>query len=97
VAKSTGAVHVAIELMDRGSLGDLKKLLLPKKIEIPEAILAAMARDICMGLCHLHMKKKILHRDIKPENVLINSKGQVRGSNRISDRDIICNFEYCVA
>ena len=46
MAKSTGAVHVAIELMDRGSLGDLKKLLLPKKIEIPESILAAMARDI---------------------------------------------------
>lgn len=88
VAKNSGAVHVALELMDKGSLADLKKKLPPNFEGVPENILASIARDTCMGLAHLHGKKKVLHRDIKPENILINSKGQVKLTDFGISRDL---------
>jgi len=39
VAKQTGAVHVALELMDRGSLADVKKKLPASVKGVPENIL----------------------------------------------------------
>lgn len=38
VSKQTGAVHVALELMDRGSLADIKKNMPPDVPGVPENI-----------------------------------------------------------
>eukprot|EP00392_Amoebophrya_sp_AT5.2_P004717 g4725.t1 len=88
VAKNTGAVHVALELMDRGSLADIKKRLPAEVKGVPENVLASIARDVLLGLAHLHGKKKVLHRDIKPENILMNSKGEVKLTDFGISRDL---------
>lgn len=36
-----------------------------------EEIASKIAKDICMGLAHIH-KKNYIHRDLKPENILLN-------------------------
>jgi len=74
--------------MDRGSLADMKKKL-PETIKgVPENILARIAMDTCLGLAHLHGKKKVLHRDIKPENILINSQGMTKLTDFGISRDL---------
>ncbi|CAD7966614.1 unnamed protein product [Amoebophrya sp. A25] len=88
VAKNTGAVHVALELMDRGSLADIKKKLPAEVTGVPEKILGSIARDVLLGLAHLHGKKKMLHRDIKPENILMNAKGEVKLTDFGISRDL---------
>eukprot|EP00747_Dinoflagellata_sp_TGD_P166209 gnl/TRDRNA2_/TRDRNA2_188643_c0_seq1.p1 gnl/TRDRNA2_/TRDRNA2_188643_c0~~gnl/TRDRNA2_/TRDRNA2_188643_c0_seq1.p1 ORF type:complete len:333 (+),score=78.76 gnl/TRDRNA2_/TRDRNA2_188643_c0_seq1:88-1086(+) len=75
VSKKSGAVHVALELMDRGSLASLKKRL--KGQGVPPRHLACITQQIMLGLDHLHTRR-LLHRDIKPENVLHNSRGEVK-------------------
>eukprot|EP01084_Bolivina_argentea_P220730 374030_1 len=44
---------------------------------LPEEMLAFVARELLLGLEHLH-NCKVVHRDIKPANVLANSKGAVK-------------------
>jgi len=90
VAKSSGAVHVALELMDRGSLADLIKVL-PKDSVMPENILGCMSRQILMGLKHLH-DGHMLHRDIKPANILVNSQGRVKLTDFGISRDLNSTF-----
>lgn len=75
VAKDTGLVHVVVELMDRGSLADLRRRL--KGNGVPPDHLATIAAHMIRGLEHLQ-SRRLLHRDIKLENVLHNSKGQVK-------------------
>lgn len=75
VAKDTGLVHVVVELMDGGSLADLRKRL--KGEGVPPQQLACMAAQIVRGLHHLQTRR-LLHRDVKPENVLHNTAGQVK-------------------
>jgi len=75
VAKDTGLVHVVVELMDRGSLADLRMRLGGKGV--PPEHLASVAAQIARGLEHLH-SRRLLHRDVKPENILHNSLGQVK-------------------
>merc|ERR1719323_91517 len=76
VSNKTGAVHLVLEWMDRGSLSDLKKLLGGRPV--PMAILSCIAAQMMAGLLHLHNTQKVVHRDIKPENVLLSSKGEVK-------------------
>mmetsp|Transcript_27864 Transcript_27864/g.64728 ORF Transcript_27864/g.64728 Transcript_27864/m.64728 type:complete len:333 (-) Transcript_27864:121-1119(-) len=74
VAKDTGLVHVVVELMDRGSLADLRRRLAGP---VPPDHMACIAAQIVRGLEHLQ-KRRLLHRDVKPENVLHNNLGQVK-------------------
>ncbi|CAE7026210.1 MKK2 [Symbiodinium natans] len=74
VGKDTGLVHVVVELMDRGSLADLRRRLAGP---VPPDHVACIAAQVLRGLEHLH-SRRLLHRDIKPENVLHNSLGQVK-------------------
>eukprot|EP00439_Symbiodinium_sp_Y106_P013596 s7427_g1.t4 len=74
VGKDTGLVHVVVELMDRGSLADLRRRL---AAPVPPNHVACIAAQIMRGLEHLH-SRRLLHRDIKPENVLHNGLGQVK-------------------
>ncbi|KAF4672310.1 mitogen-activated protein kinase kinase [Perkinsus chesapeaki] len=73
VHKASGCVHVALELMDRGSLEDFTKKI-PGKVW-PERMLAIAMWQTVEGIRHLHCHHA-LHRDIKPGNILINSRGQ---------------------
>jgi serine/threonine protein kinase len=81
-----GAVKVALEYMDMGSLVSLHKLALKKNgraIEegrplIPEAVMAKIIQQILSGLSYLNIVLKQMHRDIKPDNILINKRGQVK-------------------
>ncbi|EER15742.1 protein kinase NPK2, putative [Perkinsus marinus ATCC 50983] len=75
VHKASGRVHVALELMDRGSLEDFTKRI-PAGVW-PERMLAIAMWQTVEGIRHLHCHHA-LHRDIKPGNILINSKGQVK-------------------
>lgn len=75
-SKRSGAVHVALELMDRGSLRDLTTKYLGGA-GVPLEHLKLITFQIMQGLLHLH-NQRMLHRDIKPENILMNSRGQVK-------------------
>ncbi|CAJ1341136.1 unnamed protein product [Effrenium voratum] len=74
VGKDTGLVHVVVELMDKGSLADLKRQV---GGPVPPEHLACAAAQITRGLEHLQ-SRRLLHRDVKPANILHNSLGQVK-------------------
>ena len=76
--KQSGRVHVALELMDMGSLHDLMRV--NHHLRFPEVIVSSMAFQVIQGLEFLHAHKQ-LHRDIKPGNILLNSKGVVKLSD----------------
>lgn len=75
LSDATGNVHVALELMDRGSLADLNKKV--RGCGVPMMHIPCISSQIMIGLAHLH-SRRVLHRDIKPENVLHNSNGEVK-------------------
>lgn len=75
VAKDTGLVHVVVELMDRGSLADMRRRLDGQGV--PPQHLASVAAQLIRGLHHLQTRR-LLHRDVKPENVLHNLRGEVK-------------------
>ncbi|XP_038696144.1 mitogen-activated protein kinase kinase 2-like isoform X2 [Tripterygium wilfordii] len=69
-----GTISIILEYMDGGSLADfLKKVKI-----IPEPYLAAICKQVLMGLLYLHHEKHIIHRDLKPSNLLINHRGEVK-------------------
>jgi len=75
VARGTGLVHVVIELMDRGSLADMRNRLNGQGV--PSQPLACVAAQVTRGLHHLQTRR-MLHRDVKPENILHNAEGKVK-------------------
>lgn len=68
-----GAIHIALELMDRGSLHAMLHAAGP----IEERLLACIAVQVLRGLDALQALK-IVHRDVKPGNVLLNSAGEIK-------------------
>lgn len=92
VAKETGLVHVVVELMDRGSLADLRRRL--GGAGVPPQHLACVAAQIARGLQHLQTRR-LLHRDVKPENVLHSLAGQVKLTDFGISKDL--NSEVGVA
>ena len=75
--QESGRVHLALELMDMGSLYDVLKLT---KGPIPEEHIGVIVHQVVDGLAFLH-KHKLIHRDIKPGNILIHSDGSVKLSD----------------
>mmetsp|Transcript_103747 Transcript_103747/g.274291 ORF Transcript_103747/g.274291 Transcript_103747/m.274291 type:complete len:335 (-) Transcript_103747:106-1110(-) len=75
VAKEASLVHVVMELMDRGSLADMRRRLDGQGV--PAERLACVAAQMVRGLEHLQTRR-LLHRDVKPDNVLHNLLGQVK-------------------
>ncbi|XVF49868.1 hypothetical protein PTKIN_Ptkin04bG0050500 [Pterospermum kingtungense] len=71
---TNGAISTILEYMDGGSLADFLK----KVKSIPEPYLAAICKQVVMGLIYLHHERYILHRDLKPSNLLINYRGEVK-------------------
>eukprot|EP00747_Dinoflagellata_sp_TGD_P167761 gnl/TRDRNA2_/TRDRNA2_192815_c0_seq1.p1 gnl/TRDRNA2_/TRDRNA2_192815_c0~~gnl/TRDRNA2_/TRDRNA2_192815_c0_seq1.p1 ORF type:complete len:356 (+),score=71.79 gnl/TRDRNA2_/TRDRNA2_192815_c0_seq1:67-1134(+) len=76
VGRDTGLVHVVVELMDLGSLADLRRRVGPKK-GCPPDHLACIAAQVIRGLRHLQTVR-LLHRDVKPANILHNTAGEVK-------------------
>eukprot|EP00929_Paragymnodinium_shiwhaense_P008060 TRINITY_DN111989_c0_g1_i1.p1 TRINITY_DN111989_c0_g1~~TRINITY_DN111989_c0_g1_i1.p1 ORF type:complete len:339 (+),score=38.02 TRINITY_DN111989_c0_g1_i1:73-1089(+) len=74
-SKRANAVHIVLEFMDLGSLGDLRNRL--GSDGVPALHLSCAAMQMTHGLDHLH-GRRIIHRDIKPQNVLHNCIGQVK-------------------
>jgi len=73
--KASQSIHLVLEMMDAGSLHDLRISAEDKKMPEPELAIALF--QILEGLKFLHIRK-IVHRDIKPHNVLLNSEGAVK-------------------
>ncbi|XP_042508599.1 mitogen-activated protein kinase kinase 2 [Macadamia integrifolia] len=69
-----GVISIVLEYMDGGSLADFLK----KVKTIPESYLAAISKQVLIGLFYLHHDKHIIHRDLKPSNLLINHMGAVK-------------------
>ncbi len=62
----SGAVHIALEFMDRGCLHSFVKNHGP----IPEHVVRVIAADCLRGLRFLH-KHHVMHRDFKTANILL--------------------------
>jgi serine/threonine protein kinase len=71
-----GQIAVALEYMDGGSLTDV----LERVGRIPENVLAAMTRQVLLGLTWLHAHHTV-HRDIKPANILMSTSGEPKVSD----------------
>jgi hypothetical protein len=67
-------IIIALEYMDKGSLGDVIKSC----GSLPEVIIGMITFQVLKGLEYLHKTIKVIHRDIKPSNLLLNSEGQVK-------------------
>eukprot|EP00899_Mesostigma_viride_P005077 jgi/Mesvir1/14570/Mv05250-RA.1 len=72
-----GAISIALEFMDGGSLADIYKGV----GSIPENYLAKICQQVLRGLQYLHKDIYTIHRDIKPSNLLLNSAGDVKISD----------------
>jgi len=75
-----GVLWVVMEYMEGGSLTDA----LSEDSSFTEPQIAAICKEVLLGLMHLH-NAGIIHRDIKSDNILLGSNGTVK----------ITDFGYC--
>lgn len=77
-----GAIYLALEYMDCGSLeGLIKAAALTPARRIEDGVLASILFQILQGLMYLHRERHSVHRDLKPANVLLDSAGFVKLSD----------------
>jgi p21-activated kinase 1 len=68
---------VVVEYMDGGTLTDIATAKV-----MSESHIAAVSRETCKGLEHLH-RHGVIHRDIKSDNILLSLKGNIKISTSI--------------
>eukprot|EP00300_Choanocystis_sp_HF-7_P028529 c34238_g1_i1.p1 GENE.c34238_g1_i1~~c34238_g1_i1.p1 ORF type:complete len:391 (+),score=60.04 c34238_g1_i1:73-1173(+) len=69
-----GAISIAMEFMDCGSMHDVGTLAGP----VPERILARVTYAVLSALDYLKSVLNIMHRDIKPANILVSRAGEIK-------------------
>jgi hypothetical protein len=74
-----GDLWVVMEYMEGGSLTDVCTGHF-----MSEGQIAAVSREVCEGLRHLH-SHGVIHRDIKSDNILLSLTGEVKLSKQIPD------------
>ncbi|CAG9463221.1 unnamed protein product [Pedinophyceae sp. YPF-701] len=70
--KSRHHLHVVLEYMEKGSIAQVVKQILPD-----ETIAAVYTSQVLEGLAYLH-SQGVVHRDIKGANILTNAEGAVK-------------------
>ena len=78
-----GAVYLALEYMDCGSLEALLRVASATEPggALPEGVLAAILFQSLQGLIYLHRERRSVHRDLKPANILLDCRGFVKLSD----------------
>ena len=76
---------VVMEYMEGGSLTDVVTANL-----MTEGQIAAVSRETCQGLEHLH-RHGVIHRDIKSDNVLLSLVGDIKLSEYMNTSWIVCS------
>ena len=84
-----GAVYLALEYMDAGSLLDVYENAAREGVRVPEPLLAHILFQILQGLTYLHRERHAVHRDLKPANILLNAAGFVKLSDFGAPRAIL--------
>lgn len=85
-----GAITIALEYMDGGSLANVIDQVGP----VPEPALANIAFQILWGLAYMKHDKRV-HRDVKPSNLLINSRGEVKVTDFGVSAELINSIAMC--
>ena len=82
VDEAEGALAVAMEVVDGGTLRDLIDRVALAEADFPLSVVVDLGSGIVRGLQHAHAAKdpqgrplSIIHRDLKPENVLVDATG----------------------
>ncbi|MHC4664122.1 MAG: serine/threonine protein kinase, partial [Planctomycetota bacterium] len=65
--------HIAMELVEGGSLGQI----LEEKVKLPPKDALEILRDVADAIAYAH-KEGFLHRDLKPGNILIADDGRAK-------------------
>ena len=81
---NNGAIHLALEYMDCGSLEGLLRAVARHNggsQMLEEGVLAAILYQSLQGLIYLHRERHAVHRDLKPANILLDSSGFVKLSD----------------
>jgi serine/threonine protein kinase len=103
--RKKGATHTVVllhELCEGGSIADFATSLASASDvgghtaePLPEIAIAAVLRQILLGLVHAH-GKGVVHRDIKGANILLTADGEARVRDDLFAYSNLCTPHACL-